>query len=262
MLPRARKRFGQHFLTDRHYLARIVETIDPKPGDAMVEIGPGTGILTEPLAAIVAPLHVVEIDRDLAASLRERFPADRVVVHEADALEFDFGALPTDLRVVGNLPYNVSTPLLFRVAAIAERVRDCVFLLQKEVVERMVAAPDTREYGRLSVMLQYRFAMSLAARVPAGAFTPPPKVESAVVRMVPLGPERLRARDDALLARLVASAFEQRRKMLRRALRGQVSDAVFSAAAIDPQRRGETLSVAEFIRLADAASAAPFTPAG
>ena len=257
MLPRARKRFGQHFLTDRHYLARIVGTIDPKPGDEMVEIGPGTGILTEPLAAVVAPLHVVEIDRDLAASLRERFTPDRVVVHEADALAFDFTQLPADLRVVGNLPYNISTPILFRIAEIAERVRDCVFLLQKEVVERMVAAADTREYGRLSVMLQYRFAMSLEVRVPAGAFTPPPKVESAVVRMVPLGTDRLRARDDALFARIVSGAFEQRRKTLRNALRAWVSDATFATADIDPQRRGETLSVAEFVRLADAAGATP-----
>jgi 16S rRNA (adenine1518-N6/adenine1519-N6)-dimethyltransferase len=257
MLPRARKRFGQHFLTDRHYLARIVGTIDPKPGDAMVEIGPGTGILTEPLAAVVAPLHVVEIDRDLAASLRERFTPERVVVHEADALAFDFAQLPADLRVVGNLPYNISTPILFRIAEVAERVRDCIFLLQKEVVERMVAAADTREYGRLSVMLQYRFSMSLEVRVPAGAFTPPPKVESAVVRMVPLGADRLRARDEALFARIVSGAFEQRRKTLRNALRAWVSDATFATADIDPQRRGETLSVAEFVRLADAAGAMP-----
>jgi 16S rRNA (adenine1518-N6/adenine1519-N6)-dimethyltransferase len=251
VLPKAKKRFGQHFLTDRHYLARIVAAIDPKPGDLMVEIGPGTGILTEPLAQAIRPLHVVEIDRELAAALRAKYNSDQVVVHESDALDFDFASLGDHLRVVGNLPYNVSTPLLFRVAAAAERVRDCVFLLQKEVVERMVAEPDTPEYGRLSVMLQYRFAMALVLRVPPGAFTPPPKVESAVVRMQPLGPERLRARDEARFAKIVGAAFEQRRKTLRNAVRALVGDSAFASAGIDPQRRGETLSVAEFVRLAD-----------
>jgi 16S rRNA (adenine1518-N6/adenine1519-N6)-dimethyltransferase len=154
--------------------------------------------------------------------------------------------------VVGNLPYNVSTPILFRINAIAERVRDCVFLLQKEVVERMVAAPGTPEYGRLSVMLQYRFAMALALDVPPGAFTPPPKVDSAVVRMRPLPDSRLRARDEALFARIVAAAFEQRRKTLRNAARALVPAGAFEAAGIDPQRRGETLGVEAFVRLADA----------
>jgi 16S rRNA (adenine1518-N6/adenine1519-N6)-dimethyltransferase len=252
VLPRARKRFGQHFLTDRHYLGRIVAAIDPRPGDAMVEIGPGTGLLTGELAQRVQRLHVVEIDRDLAAGLRARFAADRVVVHEADALEFDFTALPAPLRVVGNLPYNVSTPLLFRVAEIADRVADCVFLLQKEVVQRMVAAPATPDYGRLSVMLQYRFAMAKALDVPPGAFTPPPKVDSAVVRMRPLPAERPRARDDALFASLVAAAFSQRRKTLRNAIRGLVPDTAYARAGIDPVRRGETLAVAEFVALADA----------
>ena len=256
MLARPRKRFGQHFLTDRHYLGRIVEAIAPRAGDSMVEIGPGTGLLTAELAARVDRLHVVEIDRDLAAALRERFPPGKVVVHEADALAFDFDALPRPLRVVGNLPYNVSTPLLFRIAAIADRVGDCVFMLQKEVVERMVARPGTAEYGRLSVMLQYRFAMALALRVPPGAFTPPPKVDSAVVRMKPLPRERPRAKDEALFAKIVAGAFEHRRKMLRGALRGVVEGEAFAAAGIDAARRGETLSVGEFIALADA-SASP-----
>jgi 16S rRNA (adenine1518-N6/adenine1519-N6)-dimethyltransferase len=255
VLPKAKKRFGQHFLTDRHYLARIVEAIDPRAGDAMVEIGPGTGILTEPLAAKVQPLHVVEIDRGLAAELRARYSPDRVVVHEADALEFDFASLPAGMRVVGNLPYNVSTPILFRIAAIADRVRDCLFLLQKEVVERMVAEPASAEYGRLSVMLQYRFAMADVLHVPPGAFTPPPKVDSAVVRMQPLGPHRLRAKDEALFARIVAASFEQRRKTLRNAVRAHVPDAAFTSARVDPKRRGETLGVAEFVKLADATSA-------
>ncbi len=185
----------------------------------MVEIGPGTGILTERIAPAVKPLHVVEVDRDLAAALRTRFAPEDVVVHQADVLEFDFASLPRDLRVVGNLPYNVSTPILFRIAEVATRVRDCVFLLQKEVVERMVARPATAQYGRLSVMLQYRFAMSLRLQVPPGAFTPPPKVDSAVVHMKPLGEERLRAADESFFARIVAAGFEQRRKTLRNALR-------------------------------------------
>ena len=252
-LPRAKKRFGQHFLTDRHYVGRIVQAIAPERGDAMVEIGPGTGILTRELVDHVAHLHVVEIDRDLAAALRREFPRDALTVHEADALDFDFAALPAKLRVVGNLPYNVSTPILFRIASLADRVRDAVFMLQKEVVDRMVARPSTEQYGRLSVMLQYRFEMALALRVPPGAFTPPPKVDSAVVRMVPLGARRLRAKDEALFARIVAAAFSQRRKMLRGALRGVVGPGVFELAGIDASRRGETLSVREFVQLADAA---------
>jgi 16S rRNA (adenine1518-N6/adenine1519-N6)-dimethyltransferase len=257
LLPRARKRFGQHFLTDRHYVRRIVDAIGAKPGDSMAEIGPGTGILTRELVASLETLHAIEIDRDLAAGLAREYPAGKLVVHEADALEFDFATLAAPLRIVGNLPYNVSTPILFRVAELADRVADAVFMLQREVVERMVAAPDTEAYGRLSVMLQYRFAMSLLFRVPPGAFTPPPKVDSAVVLMKPLGAERPRARDEALYGKIVAAAFSQRRKTLRNAVRALVDEEAFRAAGIDPQRRGETLSVREFIALADAAGAMP-----
>jgi 16S rRNA (adenine1518-N6/adenine1519-N6)-dimethyltransferase len=216
----------------------------------MVEIGPGTGILTAELVATLQRLEAIEIDRDLAADLKSRFP--QVNVHRADALDFDYESLPAPLRVVGNLPYNVSTPILFRMAQIAPRLQDCVFMLQKEVVERMVAAPDTPEYGRLSVMLQYRFDMALVLRVPPGAFTPPPKVDSAVVRMVPLGEDRAKARDEAFFASVVGAAFSQRRKTLRNAVRALVPAEAFATAGIDPQRRGETLSVAEFIVLADA----------
>jgi 16S rRNA (adenine1518-N6/adenine1519-N6)-dimethyltransferase len=252
MLPRPKKRLGQHFLTDRHYLGRIVETIAPAPGEAMVEIGPGPGALTERLAAVVKPLHAIEIDGELAAALRARFADGSVVVHEGDALDFDFASLPASLRVVGNLPYNVSTPLLFHVADFAPRIHDCVFMLQKEVVDRMVAEPDTPEYGRLSVMLQYRFAMDSCLRVPPGAFTPPPKVDSAVVRMVPLGEGRLVAKDEALFERIVLAAFTQRRKTLRNAARALVEPDAFVRAGIDPGRRGETLSVREFVALSDA----------
>jgi len=255
VLRRPRKRFGQHFLTDRHYLARIAAAIDAQRGDSMVEIGPGTGALTAQLLPALGKLHAVEIDRDLAADLRRSFPAERLVVHEADALEFDFAALPAPLRVVGNLPYNVSTPILFRMAAIAGRLQDCVFMLQQEVVDRMVARPATPAYGRLSVMLQYRFAMARMLRVPPGAFTPPPKVDSALVRMVPLGDDRLRARDEARFAAVVAAAFSQRRKTLRNAVKALVDARAFERLGIDSTRRGETLGVAEFVALADADAA-------
>ncbi|MDQ3026537.1 MAG: 16S rRNA (adenine(1518)-N(6)/adenine(1519)-N(6))-dimethyltransferase RsmA [Pseudomonadota bacterium] len=251
MLGRPRKRFGQHFLTDRHYLDRVVGAIDPRPGETLLEIGPGTGLLTVHLVAALGHLHVVEIDRDLAAALRNRFPATQVTVHEGDVLEFDFASLPAPLRVAGNLPYNVSTPILFRIAAVAERIRDCSFMLQKEVVDRMVAAPASANYGRLSVMLQYRFSMQAMLRVPPGAFTPPPKVDSAVVRMVPLGADRAVARDEERFASVVSKAFSQRRKTLRNATRGLVGEDAFATTGIDPGRRGETLSVAEFIALAD-----------
>lgn len=252
VLPRPKKRLGQHFLTDRHYLARIVAEIDPRPGDAMVEIGPGPGALTDALCGAVQPLHVIEVDRELAQALRSRFPPQSVVVHEGDVLAFDLATLPTPLRVVGNLPYNVSTPILFHVARFAPRIRDCVFMLQREVVERMVAEPDTPAYGRLSVMLQERFDMSLAFRVPPGAFTPPPKVESAIVRMQPRPGGAPRARDEGAFAAVVAAAFSQRRKTLRNALRAIAGERAFQAASIDASRRGETLSVAEFRALADA----------
>ena len=254
MLPKPRKRFGQHFLTDRHYLSRIVAAIDPKRDDAIVEIGPGPGALTTELAKRVERLHVIEIDRELAAALRKHYASTQVVVHEGDVLEFDFAALPSPLRVVGNLPYNISTPILFRVAEMAERIVDGVFMLQKEVVDRMVADPDTEAYGRLSVMLQYRFTVDPLLRVPPGAFTPPPKVDSAVVRMAPLGASRPLARDDARFAAVVAAAFSQRRKTLRNATRALVTDEAFARAGIDPGRRGETLSVKEFIALSDAST--------
>jgi 16S rRNA (adenine1518-N6/adenine1519-N6)-dimethyltransferase len=254
MLPRAKKRFGQHFLTDRHYLGRIVQAIDPHPGQAMVEIGPGSGLMTEQLLPLVGHLHVIEIDRDLASALRARFPGEQLTVHEADVLDFDFSALPAPLRVVGNLPYNVSSPILFRMVEIAGRLSDCVFMLQKEVVDRMVAKPSTADYGRLSVMLQYRFTMAMAFTVPPGAFTPPPKVDSAVVRMAPLPAERLRARDEMRFGQLVAAAFGQRRKTLRNATRSLVADDAFARAGIDPGRRGETLSVEEFVALSDASA--------
>ena len=181
-----RKRFGQHFLHDPWVLSRIVDAIAPQAGDALVEIGPGEGALTRPLLARIPSLTAVEIDRDLAAALVAEFPPERLRVIVADALDYDFSALPTGLRVVGNLPYNVSTPLLFHLAAFADRVRDMHFMLQLEVVDRMAASHSTPAYGRLSVMLQRRFRIQRLFKVAPGAFRPPPKVESAVVRLTPL----------------------------------------------------------------------------
>lgn len=252
---RPRKRFGQHFLHDRGVVERIVAAISPQHADAIVEIGPGLGALTGPLLERVERLHVVEIDRDLAAQLRTAHSDGRVVVHEADALEFDFGALPEGLRVVGNLPYNISTPLLFRLAAFAGRLRDLHFMLQKEVVNRMVATPSSAAYGRLSVMLQYRFAMRKLFEVKPGAFRPPPKVDSGVVRLIPHPDSALAARDEAALARVVTTAFGKRRKQLRNALEGVADEAQLMALDIEPSLRPENLSVADYVAIANAITA-------
>jgi 16S rRNA (adenine1518-N6/adenine1519-N6)-dimethyltransferase len=248
-----RKRFGQNFLADAYYLGRIVSAIAPEPGDAIVEIGPGLGALTRPLLERVRHLTVVEIDRDLAARLREEFHPERLTLYNADALRFDFSSLGTDLRVVGNLPYNISTPILFHLAAFESCLRDLHVMLQKEVVDRMQAEPATEEYGRLSVMLQSRFAVERLFTVPPGAFRPAPKVDSAVARLRPLGAARPQIRDEKLFAGVVAAAFNQRRKTLRNTLKPWFDGAALEALGIDPQARGETLSVADFVRLANAA---------
>jgi 16S rRNA (adenine1518-N6/adenine1519-N6)-dimethyltransferase len=233
---RPRKRFGQHFLHDPRVLARIVDAIHPRADDFLVEIGPGEGALTVPLLGRIQGLHVIEVDRDLAAGLRA-IPG--LTVHEADALEFDFAQFPAGMRVVGNLPYNISTPLLFHLARYADRVRDMHFMLQLEVVERMVAAPSTAAYGRLSVALQARFHMEKLFNVSKGAFRPPPKVESAVVRLAPL--EKPLHIDEDLLRR----AFSARRKQLRNALPG----IDWARAGIDPALRPENLSPEDYARL-------------
>ena len=251
MLPRARKRFGQHFLTDRHYIARIVSAVAAEGDDVMVEIGPGAGAITEPLINRLNHLHAVEIDRDLAAALRIRFPDDKLSLYETDVLAFDFKVLGPRFRVVGNLPYNISTPFLFHLATFADQLVDGTFMLQKEVVDRMVAAPDSAAYGRLSVMLQYRFQMKRLFDVPPGAFTPPPKVDSAIVRMVPLPANRLRAVSEERFANFVSAGFGQRRKTLGNTLKPFLSADVIASFGIDPKRRAETLSVAEFVALAD-----------
>lgn len=249
---RPRKSLGQHFLHDPGVLSRIVAAIAPQPDDRMVEIGPGLGALTRPLLARLRHLHLIELDRDLAARWRAEAAAGLpITLHEADALDFDFGRLGPNLRVVGNLPYNISSPLLFHLAEHAAQIRDMHFMLQKEVVDRMAAAPATPAYGRLSVMLQARFRVQKLFNVPRGAFTPPPRVESAVVRLVPLPAAAVPYRDARRFGEIVARAFGQRRKTLRNTLKGWVDEASFAALGIDPGRRGESLSVAEFAALAN-----------
>ena len=214
----ARKRFGQNFLADPHYVKRIVDAIDPQPGDNLVEIGPGLAALTGDLIARAGRIAAVEIDRDLAARLRAQFAPAQLALHEHDALELDFAQLGPRLRVVGNLPYNISTPLLFHLAAHEAQLHDVHVMLQREVVARMTADPDTADYGRLSVMLQAKFRIVRLFVVPAGAFRPAPKVESALARLSPLHERKPEIGDDATFARVVAAAFAQRRKTLRNAL--------------------------------------------
>jgi 16S rRNA (adenine1518-N6/adenine1519-N6)-dimethyltransferase len=242
---RPRKRFGQHFLHDPEVLKRIVEAIAPARGDVLVEIGPGEGALTRLLLERVERMTAIEIDRDLAAALGREFPAGRLSVICADALEFDYAAFPSGFRIVGNLPYNISTPLLFHLAHSADRVRDMHFMLQREVVDRMVAAPSTPEYGRLSVMLQVRFAMRKLFNVAPGAFRPPPKVQSAVVRLTPLA--ALPSCDPRLFERIVREAFSARRKTLRNALPLGARD--FETLGLDPRLRPENLSPADYVRI-------------
>lgn len=247
-----RKRFGQNFLVDDGIIDSIVAAIAPQRSDNLVEIGPGLGALTAPLLARLEHLHVIEIDRDLIALLRERYAAAKVTIHEGDVLNFDFTALGNKLRVVGNLPYNISTPLLFRFAEFAGRIRDVHVMLQREVVERMVATPGDSEFSRLSVMLQYRFDMEMLFDVPPESFDPAPKVDSAVVRLTPLLPLPYPARDEAVFSSVVARAFSQRRKTLRNTLKGVITDADFARLNIDPGARAQELSVADFVRIADA----------
>ncbi|MGP1679693.1 MAG: 16S rRNA (adenine(1518)-N(6)/adenine(1519)-N(6))-dimethyltransferase RsmA [Burkholderiales bacterium] len=246
-----RKRFGQHFLTDQTVIADIVAAIRPQADDVMVEIGPGLGALTAPLLALLPHLHVIEIDRDIIARLRLAYPPVRLSVHAGDALEFDFSALPAGLRVVGNLPYNISTPLLFHLARYAERIRDMHFMLQKEVVERMVAPPGGGDYGRLSVMLQYRFDMALLLAVAPEAFSPPPQVDSSVVRMLPRPRAQLTAESEAGLAQVVRRAFAQRRKTLRNSLAGLLDAGDYVALGIAPGLRAENLAVADFVAISN-----------
>ena len=257
---RARKRFGQHFLHDPAIIARIVAAVGLKPGDAAVEIGPGQGALTSRLLAAAGQLDAIEIDRDLAAVLRTRFAAEpHWVLHEADALKMDWQALArargARLRVIGNLPYNISTPLLFRLLAAGDAIFDMHFMLQKEVVDRIVAAPGSAAYGRLTVMLAPRVVATRLLEVGAGAFRPAPKVSSAVVRLAVIdsAPDWARA---PLYGEVVTAAFGQRRKTLRNALRQSLAAETIQALGIDPGARAETLAPLQFGALAHAAGAA------
>ncbi len=249
---RARKRFGQNFLVDTHYIDRIIDAVAPRPGDNLVEIGPGLGALTHRLIERATRIAAIEIDRDLAARLRETWGPTRLALHEGDALAFDYAVLGENLRVVGNLPYNISSPLLFHLASFDSLLRDIHVMLQREVVARMAAAPGTSDYGRLSVMLQAKFAVARLFIIPPGAFQPAPKVDSAFVRLVPLGAARPAITDERLFSRVVGAAFGQRRKTLRNALVTLCDADAMQSAGIDPAARGETLSVADFVRLANA----------
>lgn len=243
---KAKKSFGQNFLVDQNIIADIIRAIRPEANDNMVEIGPGLGALTRPLLKLLNTLHVVEIDRDIIARLKTDYPQDKIVIHEGDALKFDFAELPAPLRIVGNLPYNISSPLLFHFSDYAARITDMHFMLQNEVVERMVAAPSTPEYGRLSVMLQYRFYMEKLIDVPPESFRPAPKVDSAIVRMIPIPADKITVKDEALFAKVVSAAFGQRRKTLRNTLKSHLAEADFAQLGIDAQLRAENLGVAEF----------------
>lgn len=253
----ARKRFGQHFLHDPGVIERIVAAFNPQPGETIVEIGPGRGALTLPLLERAQVLHAIELDRDLAA----RLPAlaagrGQLVLHQADALRFDFAALAHRqcLRVIGNLPYNISTPLLFHLLDQANAITDMLFMVQKEVADRMVAAPGTKDYGRLSVMLQARLQVEPEFDVGPGAFHPPPKVWSSMVRLRPRPASAIVAVEAEHFGRVVQAAFAQRRKTLRNSLRGIVDEPGFARAGIDPGRRPETLTLEEFAALTKSAA--------
>ena len=260
----ARKRFGQHFLTDRLIIDSIVEAIAPQPGQPMVEIGPGLAALTQPLVERLGHLTVIELDRDLARQLRGH---PRLTVVESDVLRVDFrqlaaqmqaaGTEATKLRVVGNLPYNISTPILFHLLDAVDVIEDQHFMLQKEVIDRMVATPASGDYGRLSVMLQWRYAMDNVLFVPPQSFDPPPRVDSAIVRMVPHAEPALL--DVKLLSELVRVAFSQRRKLLRHTLGKWLEQKAF-AGQFNVQRRAEEVPVAEYLELAQQLGAVPAAP--
>jgi 16S rRNA (adenine1518-N6/adenine1519-N6)-dimethyltransferase len=248
----ARKRFGQNFLVDVAVVESIVRAIAPQTTDNMVEIGPGLSALTAPLLERLERLSVIEIDRDLAQRLRDRFSSERLNIIEGDALQIDFAQFGDKLRIVGNLPYNISSPLLFALVSCAEQVVDQHFMLQREVVDRMVARAGESDYSRLSVMLQYRYRIQKLFDVLPEAFDPPPRVTSSIVRMIPLGAERLRAQSDALFARVVQRAFSQRRKMLRGVLSDWTSMIPWESLGIEPTWRAEQVSVAGFVGITDA----------
>lgn len=254
-----RKRFGQHFLHDAHIIAEIIAAIAPQPAQQLVEIGPGRGALTLPLLAQTKRLDVIELDRDLLAELARRAePLGELHIYQADVLKFDFLQLVTDkkLRIVGNLPYNISTPLLFYLLNFVTHVEDMTFMLQKEVVARMVATPDTADYGRLSVMLQYYYEIEYLFDVAPQAFVPPPKVDSSMVQLRPYLQPPVSIDSISTFSHLVQQAFSQRRKTLRNTLKGLMTAETMESLGISPQARAETLTLAEFAKLANSVSRA------
>lgn len=246
-----RKRFGQNFLIDQGIIAQIIAAIYPQQTEQIVEIGPGLGALTAPLLQHVSHLDVVEIDRDIVKKLRSEFSPDKLTIHAIDALKFDFSSLGNRLRIVGNLPYNISTPLLFHLSLFATHILDMHCMLQKEVVERMVAAPATSQYGRLSVMLQYRFDMEYMLSVPAASFHPIPKVESAIVHLVPRSLALMNVHDEGLLSQVVAAAFSQRRKTIRNTLQRYLTADNFDTLGLNSGLRAENLSVDDFVAISN-----------
>ncbi|XDZ51108.1 16S rRNA (adenine(1518)-N(6)/adenine(1519)-N(6))-dimethyltransferase RsmA [Neisseriaceae bacterium CLB008] len=247
----ARKRFGQNFLQDSRVIFDIVSAVRPQPDDVVIEIGPGLAAITEPLAAALNHLHVVEIDKDIIKRLKKLSFADKLTIHDGDVLNFDFRLVVGKKKIVGNLPYNISTPLLFKLAEVADEVVDMHFMLQKEVVERMVAEPNNTDYGRLTVVLQYFFYMEYLFTVPPEAFSPAPKVESAVVRMIPQLGRFGVATDFAHFSHLVQLAFSQRRKTIRNNLKGVATDEDLLAVEIEPSLRAENISVAHYVALSN-----------
>jgi len=247
----AKKKFGQNFLIDQSIIQSLITAIHPQAEDLMVEIGPGLGAMTQPLLKQLNHLHVVEIDRDIIQWMQGFYPAQKLTIHNSDVLKFDFCTIGERIRVVGNLPYNISSPILFKLLENTAQIIDMHFMLQKEVVERMVAEPSSPEYGRLSVMLQYRLQMEYLVTVPPEAFDPAPKVESAFVRCVPYATLPYPAKDEALFAKVVTAAFGQRRKTLRNTLKGLLDDQGFTALNIDSQLRAENLSVTAFVAISN-----------
>jgi 16S rRNA (adenine1518-N6/adenine1519-N6)-dimethyltransferase len=249
---RSRKRFGQHFLTDPGVIDGILHAVHATKDDVVVEIGPGQGAITAALAADAGQLHAVELDRDLVKRLRRQYDSvETVTIHEADALSFDFSTLGDRLRIVGNLPYNISTPLLFHLLKFRDRIIDMHFMLQKEVVDRMAAGPGSKAYGRLGIMLGCHLNIESLFDVDKSAFAPPPEVTSAVVRLDPLPPGAFDIADEAILARIVTSAFMKRRKTIRNSLKDVVELSDLEAVGIDSGLRPEQISIAKYIELSN-----------
>jgi len=248
----ARKRFGQHFLTSSDTIEQIVAAISPQEGESIVEIGPGQAAITAPLASSATTLHAIEFDRDLIAKLKRQFQdRENVFIHQADALQFDFSTLGDSIRVVGNLPYNISTPLLFHLLAFRDIVTDMHFMLQKEVVDRMAAGPGSKAYGRLGIMLGCHLNIESLFDVDSSAFDPPPAVTSAVVRLDPLPPATYDIQNEALLSTLVTHAFMKRRKTIRNSLRDDVEISDLEAVGIDPGLRPEQISIQKYVELSN-----------